>query len=216
MLHYHKCTRLLLQPQLYEAAINERFLGLSTDACIGICETYRRLHDSFPVAFSTLSLQTVFIAGLTLVFCTWHAPASSAIKNMSALSDCSIMLYIMTERWPDIRRYRDAFEAIKRTVLSLITEDQHQPRKVISTTTSNTWLDLQSLDLDMIENINRGDLEQMIGDMTGERMLFPLWNDDDEGMYDALQLNQSIRVNAQLDIFNNDGATLEGGLSNSL
>jgi hypothetical protein len=63
MLHYYKCTRLLLQPQLYETVINERYLTLATEACVGICETYRRLHDYFPVAFSTLSLQTVFLAG---------------------------------------------------------------------------------------------------------------------------------------------------------
>jgi hypothetical protein len=189
MLHYHKCTRLLLQPQLYESVINEAYLKLCTEACIGICETYRRLHDYFPVAFSTLSLQTVFLAGLTLVFCTWQAPASSAVKNMSALSDCSIMLYIMTERWPNIRRYRDAFEAIKRTVLSLVTDDKHQPRKVITTSTTDVWSSLQSFDLDMIENINREDLEQMIGDMTGERMQFPLWNDVDMSMYDTLELN---------------------------
>lgn len=55
--------RLLLQPQLYESVINDRYLKLCTEACAGVCETYKRLHDRFPVSFSTISVQTVFLAG---------------------------------------------------------------------------------------------------------------------------------------------------------
>ncbi|KAE9370898.1 hypothetical protein N431DRAFT_510353 [Stipitochalara longipes BDJ] len=167
MLHYYKCTRLLLQPQLYESDINERYLKLFTEACIGVCETFRRLHDYFPVPFSTLLLQTVFLAGLTLVYCVWHSPSHAAIKTMSALSDCSIMLYIMTERWPNIKRYRDAFETIKRTVLELMADGKHQSKP---TTMEDVFSSVQDFDLDMIGDINRDDLEQMFGDFTNERI----------------------------------------------
>ncbi|RDW58435.1 hypothetical protein BP5796_12365 [Coleophoma crateriformis] len=199
MLHYHKCTRLLLQPQLYEPVINERYLNLCTEACKGICETYRRLHDYFPVAFSTLSLQTVFLAGLTLVYCMWHAPSTNAIKNMSALSDCSIILYIMTERWPNIKRYRDAFEAIKRKVLYLIAEDKHQPGKAIPQSAGDIWSSLQGFDVEMMENINSDAVEQMMSDMIGERMQISRWNDMNMSMYDASDLaNENIDVNLDL------------------
>lgn len=63
MVSYYKSIRLLLQPQLYEAIINKRHLELCIEACSGICERYRRLHDHLPVAFLTLSLQTIFLAG---------------------------------------------------------------------------------------------------------------------------------------------------------
>ena len=66
MIHYHKCIRLLLQPQLYEGVVNERYLKLCTEACAGLCESYKRLHDRFPVSFSTISVQTVFLAGKIL------------------------------------------------------------------------------------------------------------------------------------------------------
>ena len=63
MVSYYKGIRLLLQPQLYELAVNERYLELCIEACSGICERYRRLNDHLPVAFLTLSLQTIFLAG---------------------------------------------------------------------------------------------------------------------------------------------------------
>ncbi|KAH8888145.1 hypothetical protein GQ53DRAFT_826702 [Thozetella sp. PMI_491] len=142
MLHYHICTRLILQPQF--------------------CLLY-------------LSLQTVFLAGLTLVYTMWHAPSSTSVKKLSALSDCSVMLYVTTERWPAIRRYRDAFEAIKRSVLELIADDKHAPRMVVPalTTDDTIWSSLQGLNLDIYENLNRDDLEQMLGDMAGENRHLP-------------------------------------------
>lgn len=129
----------------------------------------------------------------------WHAPSTNAIKNMSALSDCSIILYIMTERWPNIKRYRDAFETIKRSVLYLIAENKHQPRKVIPSFIGNTWSSLQNFDVEMIEHINCDDLEQMMSDMTGERMQFPRWNDVNTNMYDASDIcNEGMDVNIDL------------------
>lgn len=79
----------------------------------------------------------------------------------------------MTEKWPKIRRYRDAFEAIKRSVLSLIAEDKHKPRKALPEIATDVRTTLRELDSDMQEHMSRNDLEQMIGDMTGES----IWND---------------------------------------
>lgn len=86
----------------------------------------------------------------------------------------------MTERWPIIRRYREAFEAIKRSVLHLIAEDKHQPRQAIPIIPDDVRTTIQSLEVNMAENINKDDLEQMIGDMTGEHLAF--WNEVDMNM----------------------------------
>lgn len=115
----------------------------------------------------------------------WNAPSSTAIRNMSALSDCSIMLYVMTERWPGTKKYRDAFEAIKRFVLSLLAEDKHQPGKSVTPITADMRTTLQGLDVNMVENVYWEDLEQMISDMTGEQI--QLWNDIDPGVEDGFE-----------------------------
>lgn len=83
----------------------------------------------------------------------------------------------MTERWPTTKRYRDAFEAIKRAVLSLIAEDKHKPRKAIPEIAADVRTTLRGIDADIKEHMNSNDLEHMIGDITGEHLSF--WNDVD-------------------------------------
>lgn len=62
-IHYHRCVRFLLYPQLAEMPVNLRYLELCAAACAGIISGYRRLHHVFPVGFSALSIQSVFLAG---------------------------------------------------------------------------------------------------------------------------------------------------------
>lgn len=63
MASYYKTLRILLQPRLYDTSINRRYLNLCAETCRGLCETYKRLHYKMPVAFTSLSLQSVVLAG---------------------------------------------------------------------------------------------------------------------------------------------------------
>jgi hypothetical protein len=75
----------------------------------------------------------------------------------------------MTERWPSARKYRDIFEQVKSSVMDLIAEGRHQPRKTIDI-----------LDIDMMESFGSLDdkqtrglgdyFSQMIAQMTGQNM----------------------------------------------
>jgi hypothetical protein len=74
-------------------------------SCGGICQTYKRLHQSVSVGFSLMALHSVFFAGITILYCAWDSPAlvlTNATRNM--INDCSIVLYIITERWPGAKR----------------------------------------------------------------------------------------------------------------
>lgn len=62
-IHYYRCVRFLLYPQLAETPVNMQYLRLCADACAGVTSDYRRLHQVFPVGFSALSIQSVFLAG---------------------------------------------------------------------------------------------------------------------------------------------------------
>lgn len=123
----------------------------------------------------------------------WHSPSNSDfMQSISALSDCSIMLYVLTERWPKIKRYRDAFHAIKRSILNLITNEktqqpqphspsQPQPQsrreKLPAAAIGDLWPGLNHLDFDSMEHINFDDLDQMMNDMTREGTQFSTWDD---------------------------------------
>ena len=66
MASYYKTVRVLVQPRLYKAPIDARYLNICIEACRGVCETYKELHYKLPVAFTSLSLQSVFLAGMPL------------------------------------------------------------------------------------------------------------------------------------------------------
>lgn len=62
-LHYYRCVRFLLYPQLAKTPVNMHYLKMCAESCIGIITDYRRLHHAFPIGFSALSIQSVFLAG---------------------------------------------------------------------------------------------------------------------------------------------------------
>lgn len=125
MVSYHRCIRLLLYPQLSSKPLNLKYLNICATSCVGVCSAYRRLHHRMSVGFSALSIQSVFLSGLTLLYCHWLSPNTISIMP---LTDCSIMLYVMTERWPSARKYRDVFEQIKDSVTGLVAEAQGSRR----------------------------------------------------------------------------------------
>ncbi|KAI1802406.1 fungal-specific transcription factor domain-containing protein [Daldinia bambusicola] len=129
-IHYYRCVRFLLYPQLAKIPVNMHYLKMCADACIGIITDYRRLHQTFPIGFSALSIQSVFLAGLTLIYCAWLAPLIF-ISVDGPLTDCQILLYIVTERYPSARKYRDVFERIKSAIMGIIAQGKHEPRNPV-------------------------------------------------------------------------------------
>jgi hypothetical protein len=119
----------------------------------------------------------------------WHDFANSnTFKSVGALTDCSIILYVMTERWPASKKYRDLFEVVKTAVLDAIAEGNHMPRTAVASlkddmqTSSHTG----GLHINFTTESLSDDLEQMISDITGEQISF--WDDVnmsgfEEGMY---------------------------------
>lgn len=74
MVSYYRCIRLLLYPQLTESPVNIEYLRICAEACGGVCIAYKRLHHKFSIGFSTLSIQSVFLAGSNFLapFCRFE------------------------------------------------------------------------------------------------------------------------------------------------
>jgi hypothetical protein len=98
-------VRFLLQSYLLTGKAQGKYLSLAVQSCGGICQTYKRLHQNISVGFSLMALHSVFLAGITILYCAWDSPAlilTNATRSM--INDCSIVLYIITERWPGAKR----------------------------------------------------------------------------------------------------------------
>jgi len=63
MVYYHKCLRFLLHPLLSGPQTPLSFITRCAEACGGVCQTYKKLHQSISVGFSLMALHSVFLAG---------------------------------------------------------------------------------------------------------------------------------------------------------
>ncbi|KAK2759365.1 hypothetical protein FQN54_002843 [Arachnomyces sp. PD_36] len=141
MVFYFKCLRLLLYPQLSKEHVNPQYLKACAAACGGVCLTYKRLHQTMSVGYSMMALQTVFMAGLTLVYCCWIQPQLIyEFPNNENIASCSIMLFVITERVKTAEKYRNAFEIVKHRVVDQLARKGGEPRQTIGGLTT----DLQS------------------------------------------------------------------------
>lgn len=125
MIPYYKVIRLLIYPQLPGTNLNLPYLKICAEACAGICEAYKRLHRMGRTDCSPFTIQALFLTGLTLLHCTWLAPRNY-LGVASAISDCNLMLYVMTERCPPAQKYRDVFERINQNVTDVMARGDHQ------------------------------------------------------------------------------------------
>ncbi|OCT44052.1 Zn2/Cys6 DNA-binding protein [Cladophialophora carrionii] len=168
MVYYYKCLRFLLHPLLSSPTTHIALIKKCAKACGGVCQTYKKLHQNVSVGFSLMALHSVFLAGLTIVYCTWIAPQEVFdIATSNDMMACSIVLYIITERWPAAKKYRDMYEEIMQSVVESIEESQYEPRRTIKRL--NTGRLFKSMNRN---EEGRAEVSQMVADMVGEPMPF--------------------------------------------
>jgi hypothetical protein len=180
MVYYYKCLRFLLHPSLSASKPNLRFIQKCAEACGGVCQTYKKLHQNIAVGFSLMALHSVFLAGtyswsmpiriliskgLTLVYCTWLSPQEVfSITTSNDMNACSIVLYIITERWPGAKRYRDMYEAVKQSVLESIEESKYEPRRAIKRLNTGLFTKIDD------NEEGAAEVSRMVADMAGDPM----------------------------------------------
>lgn len=127
--------------------------------------------------------------GLTILYCIWISPQDVLdIDANDNLNSCSIVLYVITERWPEAQRYRDAFEKTKRITLELIAEGKHRPRRQVNRQVE-TKLRSTLEEVDM-NGPGRDEVLRMISDMAG----------DDEATWEPLIDGERMHVFEAMDL----------------
>ncbi|CAL9732910.1 hypothetical protein MOUN0_O09076 [Monosporozyma unispora] len=142
-LYYYRSVRLLIQPYLEFLKPEDRLFRECQAAAGQICQLYKIFHQKTINGHSTPAVHTVFVAGVTLVYCMWIARnydderrrklgdeskhtrpliSASLFSTMDDLRACSVCLYVMTERSKFARVFRDTFdELMNATIGNLIT-----------------------------------------------------------------------------------------------
>lgn len=111
----------------------------------------------------------------------WHDSANSTnYRNFNALTDCSIVLYVMAERWLHSKKYRDLFEAVKDCALQAMEEGKHAKETSAELMRDDIQSSLRSLPIDATMELISDDLTHMISDMAGQPVCF--WQDPEAGL----------------------------------
>lgn len=91
------------------------------------------------------------------------------ISTANDINACSIVLYVITERWPGARRYRDIFEAIKQSVQDTIEEGDYCPRRPIKRLKPNLHETLRHI---QPSEGGRDDFSALVAEMSGNQASF--------------------------------------------
>lgn len=126
LLSYHKTMRLLTQPFLTLLSPEDPYFQQCVKSVGEICQIHKRLHQTPEYGHSFIAVHTVFIAGITLLYCLWLGKGKvwsfSVSNNLRA---CSCVLSIMGERAPWVRRYRDIYEVLVEATMTALETDEH-------------------------------------------------------------------------------------------
>lgn len=141
LLHYNRALRLLIQPFLSLLQPTDMYFQTCLRAAGDICQTHRRLHQSLEYGHSFIAVQTVFVAGITLLHCLWAHTAhlwSAVLAN--DIRACSSVLYVMSDRADWVKKYRDAFEMLVNATMEKVEQETQIAQKQPSATHHTSML----------------------------------------------------------------------------
>lgn len=142
-LYYYRSVRLLIQPYLEVLRPENRLFRECQAAAGQICQLYKIFHQKTITGHSTPAVHTVFVAGVTLIYCMWLARnyddekrrklgddskhtrplvSASLFSTMDDLRACSVCLYVMTERSKFATIFRDTFDQLMNATMGNLIE----------------------------------------------------------------------------------------------
>lgn len=142
-LYYYRSVRLLLQPYLGLLEPEDRLFRECQAAAGQICQLYKIFHQKTVFGHSTPAVHTVFVAGVTLIYCMWLARnldderrrklgdiskhtrplvSASLFSTMDDLRACSVCLYVMAERSKFAIIFRDTFDQLMNATIGNLIE----------------------------------------------------------------------------------------------
>ncbi|KAL4937804.1 hypothetical protein BDV06DRAFT_232329 [Aspergillus oleicola] len=126
-MHWNNATRTLLHPFLSILPPDDELARRCLHVSGQMCQYFKRLRQRDSTWYSFLLINTLFMAGLTICLCLFRSPRLWSISVSNDLRACSSALFVMAERHPSVRKYRDALETAITRVMDYVNDSQlHQ------------------------------------------------------------------------------------------
>lgn len=122
ILLYQRARLFLLLPKIttiQEDSNSKRqsILRQTLQAAGAMCQCFKKIHKDSLFGYSTFSLHTIFLAGVTLVYCVWAIGNPPHIRTHNDIRACSNLLYSFSERTGEAETYRILFENLIEKIL---------------------------------------------------------------------------------------------------
>lgn len=185
LLLYHRAVRMLIQPFLAILPVSDPYYSLCLRAAGNICQMQKRLHQSIGYGHSFIAVQTIFVAGVTLLYGLWtqtHLVWSVTLAN--DLRACSLVLFVMSERAPWVRKYRDAFEFLADAAMEKLRSGESSLAEMVTVAQTQTQTQTQS---GLYSTNADGDLvgADFVGDLDAQPGRAPAFSGDSAHPEDA-------------------------------
>ncbi|KAH7245335.1 fungal-specific transcription factor domain-containing protein [Fusarium tricinctum] len=135
--NYNYAVLQLFRPQITDmkgSVLDETFLKCLTTSK-KTCHIFRRQYFGKPMAYTWSAVHELFLAGLTYLYCLWMSPAARQISRHDQVSntcmDCTMVLVILAERWPEAAPFRNIFEVLTNRTMTMLS-DAHQGKEITS------------------------------------------------------------------------------------
>ncbi|KAL4965826.1 transcription factor domain-containing protein [Aspergillus stella-maris] len=125
-MHWNNATRTLLHPFLSILPPDDELARKCLHVSGQMCQYFKRLRQRDSTWYSFLLINTLFMAGLTICLCLFRSPRLWSISVSNDLRACSSALFVMAERHPSVRKYRDALETAITRVMDYVNDAQTQ------------------------------------------------------------------------------------------
>ncbi|KAL4793026.1 fungal-specific transcription factor domain-containing protein [Aspergillus venezuelensis] len=125
-MHWNNATRTLLHPFLSILPADDELARKCLHVSGQMCQYFKRLRQRDSTWYSFLLINTLFMAGLTICLCLFRSPRLWSISVSNDLRACSSALFVMAERHPSVRKYRDALETAITRVMDYVNDAQTQ------------------------------------------------------------------------------------------
>lgn len=127
-IHYHAAMCLLHQPSQAIVRPSDQALQVCFESAAQRIRLYETLYESGTLCHSWRTVQDMFLAGATVMYCVSISSSVRRSVSMSSLArdfrSCSSMLSVGGEWWPIIRNARSSLERLASHTLELFSEKQ--------------------------------------------------------------------------------------------
>lgn len=167
---YYRAKLLLLLPKIIISKGEQRS-ALLCHACVaaaGACTNYMVLYKERLLGFTMIAFHTLFLAGITMVYYIKLYGYPEFVNLKGPIRDCTSLLFIWSERWPECASYRDLMDGI----LSFI-EQRENSSSPVSGSPLNQQVSDQRISLDLESNMTEDFWDQVMQDLHSRSPIWP-------------------------------------------